>query len=139
MVPGIPRILSKALIAARDEAPARPALELWRRIREDGLLTPAVLIAALFGAASAIVIEALLFRSLLELAPLFGRGAVHHRALKGRRRYRRGGLARLKAIPHGVHCPHLERVTCPLVRLRTVSVRSVPALVQLPNAPLPTL
>jgi ATP-binding cassette subfamily B protein len=64
--------LSKALQAARDEAPARPALELWQRIREDGLLTPAALVAALFGAAFAIVIEALLFRSLLELAPLFG-------------------------------------------------------------------
>ena len=33
-------LLSKALEAARDEAPARPALELWQRIREDGLLTP---------------------------------------------------------------------------------------------------
>ncbi len=64
--------MSKALEAARDEAPARPALELWQRIREDGLLTPAALIAGLFGATSAIVIEALLFRSLLELAPLFG-------------------------------------------------------------------
>ena len=64
--------LSKALEAARDEAPARPALELWQRIRKDGLLTPTALAAALFGATFAIVIEALLFRSLLELAPLFG-------------------------------------------------------------------
>ena len=64
--------LSKALEAARDEAPARPAFELWQRIRKDGLLTPAALAAALFGATFAIVIEALLFRSLLELAPLFG-------------------------------------------------------------------
>ena len=64
--------LSKALEAARDEAPARPALELWQRIRKDGLLTPTALAAALFGATFAIVIEALLFRPLLELAPLFG-------------------------------------------------------------------
>ena len=66
------QFLSKALEAARDEAPARPAFELWQRIRKDGLLTPAALAAALFGATFAIVIEALLFRSLLELAPLFG-------------------------------------------------------------------
>ncbi|GMR23656.1 MAG: hypothetical protein BMS9Abin37_2106 [Acidobacteriota bacterium] len=64
--------LSRAIEAARDEEPARPGWELWSRIREDGLLTPAALVAAFAGAAAAIVIEALLFRSLLELAPLFG-------------------------------------------------------------------
>ena len=64
--------LSRAIEAARDEEPARPGWELWSRIREDGLLTPAVLVAAFAGAAAAVVIEALLFRSLLELAPLFG-------------------------------------------------------------------
>ena len=51
------QFLSKALEAARDEAPARPAFELWQRIRKDGLLTPAALAAALFGATFAIVIE----------------------------------------------------------------------------------
>lgn len=64
--------LSKAVEAARDEEPARPARDLWSRIREDGLFTPTALVAAFVGAASAVVIEALLFRSLLELAPLFG-------------------------------------------------------------------
>ena len=64
--------LSRAIEAARDEEPARPGWELWSRIREDGLAMPAVLVAAFFGAAAALVIEALLFRSLLELAPLFG-------------------------------------------------------------------
>lgn len=64
--------LSKAIEAARSEEPERPARDLWVRIREDGLLTPAALLVAFFGAAAAVVIEALLFRSLMELAPLFG-------------------------------------------------------------------
>lgn len=64
--------LSRAIEAARDEEPARPGWELWSRIREDGLAMPAVLVAAFAAAAAAVVIEALLFRSLLELAPLFG-------------------------------------------------------------------
>ena len=64
--------VSRAIEAARDEEPARPAWELWSRIRENGLLTPVALFAAFFGSAGAVVIEALLFRSLLELAPRFG-------------------------------------------------------------------
>ena len=64
--------VSRAIEAARDEEPARPGWELWSRIREDGLLTPAALVAAFAGGGAAVVIEAVLFRSLLELAPLFG-------------------------------------------------------------------
>lgn len=64
--------LSEAIKAARNEAPVRPARDLWTRIRQDGLLTPAALAVAFLGAAAAVVIEALLFRSLMELAPLFG-------------------------------------------------------------------
>ena len=63
---------SEALEAARTEEPVRPGRELWRRIARDGLLSPAALVAAFFGAALGLVVEALLFRSLLELAPLFG-------------------------------------------------------------------
>ncbi len=64
--------LSPALRAAKTEPPARPTRELWKLLRKDGLLTPLTLTAAFFASAVAIVIEALLFRSLLEVAPLFG-------------------------------------------------------------------
>ena len=64
--------LPAAVAAARDEAPLRPGRELLRWILRDGLGAPAALFFAFLAAASAIVIEALLFRSLLELAPLFG-------------------------------------------------------------------
>jgi len=63
---------SPAIEAARREQPARPSRELWSFLRRDGVLTPMALTAAFFAGAVAIVIEALLFRALLELAPLFG-------------------------------------------------------------------
>ncbi len=64
-----PSSVSPELMAARQEAPSRPGHELFRLLRVDGLLAPASLTAALFGAALGVVLEALLFRGLLELAP----------------------------------------------------------------------
>ena len=59
--------LSPELAAALEEKPIRPELELLRFLREDGLLTPSVLILALAMAVFCVTIEAMLFRGLLDI------------------------------------------------------------------------
>ncbi|WP_437333599.1 ATP-binding cassette domain-containing protein [Sorangium sp. So ce394] len=54
--------------AALAERPARPGRELFRMIREDGLLTPAVLAGALALSVATVVLESLLFRGLLQIS-----------------------------------------------------------------------
>ncbi|HXV63154.1 MAG TPA: cysteine peptidase family C39 domain-containing protein [Vicinamibacteria bacterium] len=66
----VPPRISPELRAARQERPIQPGRELLKMLRADGVLKPTALIAALFAAASAVVLEAVLFRSLLELTPL---------------------------------------------------------------------
>ncbi|MBD0325618.1 MAG: ATP-binding cassette domain-containing protein, partial [Pyrinomonadaceae bacterium] len=60
--------LSPELIAALNEKPTRPALELLRLLRADGLLAPAALFVALFLAACSVMIEVLLLRVLFDLS-----------------------------------------------------------------------
>ena len=67
--------LSPELVAAREEPTARPGRELFKLLRADGLLTPIVLTLALFLAAGGLVVEALLFRGLLDLVPALGSSA----------------------------------------------------------------
>lgn len=67
-----PSPLPPELLAARTEAPSAPGRELLRHLAADGLLAPGALLAALFLAAGAVVIEALLLRGLLELTPQLG-------------------------------------------------------------------
>jgi len=64
-----PPSLSPEVEAALKEPPARPGRELFRWFRADGLLAPAFLVAALFGATLGLIVEALLFRGLLDMAP----------------------------------------------------------------------
>jgi ATP-binding cassette subfamily B protein len=59
--------LSPELMAALKETPFNPFQELFSLLRQDGMLAPALLSLALFMATLAIMIEALLFRGLLEL------------------------------------------------------------------------
>ncbi|QTA84815.1 ATP-binding cassette domain-containing protein [Desulfonema magnum] len=59
--------LSPELIAALEEEPTRPELEILRFLRKDGLLTPAVLTAALAMAAYGLAVEVLLLRGLLDI------------------------------------------------------------------------
>ncbi|WP_437777412.1 ATP-binding cassette domain-containing protein [Sorangium sp. So ce1097] len=54
--------------AALAERPTRPGRELLRMIREDGLLTPAVLAGALALSVATVVLESLLFRGLLQIS-----------------------------------------------------------------------
>jgi ABC-type bacteriocin/lantibiotic exporter with double-glycine peptidase domain len=63
--------LSPELAAALEE-PSRPASrELFRLLRADGLLSPLAVICASLLAAGAVMVEALLFRSLLDLTQEF--------------------------------------------------------------------
>jgi ABC-type bacteriocin/lantibiotic exporter with double-glycine peptidase domain len=59
--------LRPELAMALEEAPSRPLHDLFRFLREDGLLAPAVLVKASFLAAAVVLIKALLFRSLLDI------------------------------------------------------------------------
>ncbi len=59
--------LSPELAAALAERPIRPMRELFRMFGADGLFAPAALLMALVLAALGVVIEALLFRGLLDI------------------------------------------------------------------------
>lgn len=57
-------------LAELREPPARPARQLWRLLRTDGLATPAALLWALILGGGAVVVEAAVFRGVLELGSL---------------------------------------------------------------------
>ena len=67
-----PTSLSPELRAVREEPPTNPGQKLLELLRADGLLAPLSLLCALFLAAGGLLIEALLYRALLELAPELG-------------------------------------------------------------------
>ncbi len=70
-VPGSQRVaasLSPELVAALEEPPARPGMELMRLLRADGALAPGMVLFALLLATGGVVLEALLFRGLLDIA-----------------------------------------------------------------------
>lgn len=62
-----PPALCRELAAAIDEPPAQPGREILRRLRADGLLMPSAVLLALALAAMGGVVEAILFRGLLDL------------------------------------------------------------------------
>src|SRR5579864_3551097 len=60
-----PAISSPELIAALRQPPPRPGMELLRLLRADGVFTPASIIVALALGSAAVVVEAILFRTLI--------------------------------------------------------------------------
>ncbi len=64
--------LSPDLESVLEVEPVRPLREIFRFLKADGLLAPTALIGALLGASMGVLIEALLFRNLLELGPELG-------------------------------------------------------------------
>jgi ABC-type bacteriocin/lantibiotic exporter with double-glycine peptidase domain len=66
--------LSAERLAALEERSARPLARLGAMMREDGLLAPLALMLALALGAVGVVVEALLFRSVADLAPLLSLG-----------------------------------------------------------------
>jgi ABC-type bacteriocin/lantibiotic exporter with double-glycine peptidase domain len=59
--------LSPEIVAALDEKPTSPGRELWRLMREGGLFHPLMLLFALIMAAGATIVQALVFRGILDI------------------------------------------------------------------------
>jgi ABC-type bacteriocin/lantibiotic exporter with double-glycine peptidase domain len=64
--------LPPEVAAALEEKSSRPGIELLRMLKADGLLAPAAVVTALAFATLGVLIEAILFRSLLEMPRYFG-------------------------------------------------------------------
>ena len=64
--------LPPEVAAALEEKSSRPALDLLRMLRADGLLAPAAAVTALGLATLGVLIEAILFRGLLDMPREFG-------------------------------------------------------------------
>lgn len=62
-----PEPLTPELIAALQEPPTRPLREIWALLRQDGLLTPLVLLPTILLAGLVVLIQAVLLRGLLDL------------------------------------------------------------------------
>jgi ATP-binding cassette subfamily B protein len=59
--------LPPELVAALEEPTYQPFREVWKALRQDGLLTPSILILALFLAALTVMIEALLLQGIIQI------------------------------------------------------------------------
>lgn len=59
--------LSPELVAALQEKPARPGRQLLKLLREDGVLTPSLLLFSLLLASAGVILEAILFRGIFDL------------------------------------------------------------------------
>ncbi len=64
--------ISPELVAALQQPQTKPYFELFRLLKADGALTPASITAALLAASIGVMIEALLFRGLLDLGHRLG-------------------------------------------------------------------
>lgn len=67
-----PPALSPDLVAALEEPPSQPLRDLYRLLRQDGLLIPSVLAMGAFLSAAGVVGEALLLRGLLDIGRELG-------------------------------------------------------------------
>jgi ABC-type bacteriocin/lantibiotic exporter with double-glycine peptidase domain len=64
--------LPPEVAAALEEKPGRPAVELLRMLQADGLLAPVTVVTALGLATLGVLVEAILFRGVLDLPREFG-------------------------------------------------------------------
>ncbi len=71
---GEARAVPGEILAALREPPARPLRHLLALLRQDGLLTPALLVAGIVALAVGGVVEALLLRSLFDIGRQLGPG-----------------------------------------------------------------
>ena len=116
--------LSREVAAALHEKPAAPLRDLFALLREDGALAPFALVVALLFAAAGVVLEALLFRSLIDLGP--------HLALSGQRLATIGALVALSAVLLALEVP-IAKGSVGLgrrleTRLRMAFLRKIPRL-----------
>jgi len=63
----VEKALPPDLQAALSEPATRPETTIWRSLREDGLLTPFILLIALLMAAFGVLVEALLFQGVVQI------------------------------------------------------------------------
>ncbi|HYL37365.1 MAG TPA: ATP-binding cassette domain-containing protein [Bryobacteraceae bacterium] len=63
---------SPELVAALRQPPAQPGRELLRLLAADGVFTPGAIVTALAVASAAVILEVILFRSLLDLGGSLG-------------------------------------------------------------------
>lgn len=59
--------LSPDLAAALTEPTHRPEREVWKALKQDGFLTPAILVLSLFLATVGVLVEALLFQGIIQI------------------------------------------------------------------------
>jgi ABC-type bacteriocin/lantibiotic exporter with double-glycine peptidase domain len=118
------RSLPREAVAALREPPLNPLRELMALLRADGHLGPAVLLIALFLAAAGVVVEALLFRGLIDV------GA--HLSLSGQRLATMAAVICLSALLLGLEVPIATgslRIGRRLeTRLRIVFLTKIPRL-----------
>lgn len=67
-----PAVLSPELVAALGERQTRPGIELLRLLAADGAIAPVSILLGLLLAGAGVIVEALLFRGLLDLAHEIG-------------------------------------------------------------------
>ena len=95
--------LAPDLVAALAEAPAQPVLAMLRFLREDGLLTPTVVLLALLLASVGVAGEAVLLQGLLGLSRLL--------SLTGPPRVLLGAIGLLTLLLLGVEWPMASMVS----------------------------
>ncbi len=78
-----PTTLSPEVAAALEEPPSRPLKDLVRMLREDGLLSPAVVASAAMAAAVVGALEGLVLRGLIGAAPHLVRASQRGMAMLG--------------------------------------------------------
>jgi ABC-type bacteriocin/lantibiotic exporter with double-glycine peptidase domain len=105
---------SPELIAALQQPPAQPGRELLRLLKADGVFTPAAIAVALALASGAVIVEAILFRGLLDASRQLVPLVVFSLALLLLEIPLTGSLLRLGR--------HLE------IRLRLAFLRKIPRL-----------
>jgi len=74
---GIPKPLPPDLEAALKEPVYKPEREIWKQLRKDGLLTPAILLVAVLMATFAVLLEAFLLQGVVQIGE--GLGIVSQR------------------------------------------------------------
>jgi ABC-type bacteriocin/lantibiotic exporter with double-glycine peptidase domain len=115
---------SPELAAALTEKPARPAMELLRLLRADGILTPLALMGALAIAVGAVLIETLLFRGIFDIAWALNLANQRLAAVLGLMTF--AGLLLLIEIPIAMESLRLGRHL--ETRLRMALLRKLPRL-----------
>jgi ABC-type bacteriocin/lantibiotic exporter with double-glycine peptidase domain len=117
--------LSAELEAALREPPTRPLRDLCKLMSDEGVVRPLVLIAALVGAGTTLLVETLLFRAMLDVSSQLNLGGQRLAAVAALVIF--AALLLLIQIPIVTESLRLGRQT--EIRLRMALLRKMPRLV----------